>query len=76
MTTTHETAFELKPFSAPLEVGYTKPSRTLHHLMVEGAVARWAYDSTDIDLLVDIERLGEFVAARPLPAGIEMIRVV
>lgn len=66
--------FDLKPYSVPLEVGYTKPSRTMHHLLTEGAVARWAYDSTAIDLLINIERIGGFVAARHLPAGVELIR--
>jgi hypothetical protein len=36
--------FEVRPWSVPLEVGYTLPSRTAAHLMMEGAVARWAYD--------------------------------
>ncbi|MFD7569973.1 hypothetical protein ACFV6U_05490 [Streptomyces sp. NPDC059810] len=39
--------YGLKPFSVPLEVGYTLPSRTMAHLLVEGAVARWPYDERD-----------------------------
>ncbi|MER7671316.1 hypothetical protein ABTY61_23010 [Kitasatospora sp. NPDC096128] len=37
--------------NAPLEVGTTLPSRTLLHLDLEGAVARWRYASTWITLL-------------------------
>lgn len=63
--------FEAKPWKVPLEVGYTLPSRTLMHLTVEGAVARWAYDDTEICLLLDLSRLGEMASTRPLPMGIE-----
>lgn len=63
--------FEVKPWKVPLEVGYTLPSRTLMHLTVEGAVARWAYDDTEICLLLDLSRLGEMAGTRPLPMGIE-----
>ncbi len=63
--------FDVRPTSVPLEVGYTKPSRTLAHLAVEGAVARWAYDDDEIHLLVDLERIGAFVGLRPLPADVE-----
>lgn len=41
---------------APLEIGYTMPSRTLLHLLEFGAVARWPYDSNSITLLVDVTR--------------------
>ena len=34
--------------SAPLEVGYTRSSRTLRHLIEDGALARWPYDSERI----------------------------
>lgn len=30
----------------PLEVGYTRPTATYRHLLVDGGVARWAYGST------------------------------
>ena len=63
--------FDLRPWSVPLEVGYTLPSRTWAHLAVEGAVARWPYGSKEIHLLVCLERLGGFVSTRPLPADIK-----
>jgi len=63
--------FEVRPFTAPLEVGYTHPSRTMAHLLVEGAVARWPYDDDEITLIVNLERLGPFIGARPLPSCIE-----
>ena len=63
--------FEVRPWSVPLEVGYTFPSRTAMHLMLEGAVARWAYDDEEICLLLDLPRLGVAAGTRPLPAGIE-----
>lgn len=37
---------------APLEIGYTLPSRTLMHVLQEGAVARWPYGSDFIWLFV------------------------
>lgn len=37
---------------APLEIGYTQPSRTLLHLLEMGAVARWPYGSDYIRLFV------------------------
>jgi hypothetical protein len=63
--------FEVRPWNVPLEVGYTLPSRTAAHLMMEGAVARWAYDENEICLLLDLPRIGQMVGTRPLPAGIE-----
>lgn len=45
----------IPPFRVPLEVGTTMPSRTLLHLEEDGGVARWAYDSTDLYLLVNLE---------------------
>jgi hypothetical protein len=63
--------FEVRPWSVPLEVGYTLPSRTAAHLMMEGAVARWAYDDREICLLLDLPRIGEMAGTRPLPAGVE-----
>ncbi|MGW4469678.1 hypothetical protein ACWENQ_08395 [Nonomuraea sp. NPDC004354] len=40
------------PGWAPLEIGATTPSRTLLHLLQEGAVARWPYGADHIRLLV------------------------
>lgn len=44
----------LRPCSVPLEVGTTMPSRTLLHLEEDGGVARWAYDSTDLYVLLNL----------------------
>lgn len=63
--------FEVRPWSVPLEVGYTLPSRTMVHLMMEGAVARWAYEDKEICLLLDLARIGTMAGTRPLPASIE-----
>ncbi|MFJ3083006.1 hypothetical protein ACIPJG_25075 [Streptomyces halstedii] len=63
--------FEVRPWRVPLEVGYTLPSRTAAHLMMEGAVARWAYDDNEICLLLDLSRIGGTVGTRRLPAGVE-----
>ncbi|MGW0311996.1 hypothetical protein [Streptomyces flavidovirens] len=63
--------FEVRPWTVPLEVGYTWPSRTAVHLMMEGAVARWAYDDNEICLLLDLPRLGQMAGTRPLPVGVE-----
>lgn len=41
-------------FRVPLEVGTTMPSRTLLHLEEDGGVARWAYDSTDLYILLNL----------------------
>lgn len=63
--------FEVRPWRVPLEVGYTLPSRTLAHLTLEGAVARWAYEDKEVCLLLDLARIGKAAGTRPLPAGIE-----
>lgn len=63
--------FQARPSSVPLEVGYTLPSRTMAHLMMEGAVARWAYEDDEICLLLDLGRIGAWVGTRPLPGGVE-----
>jgi hypothetical protein len=52
------TTHTLAPSTVPLEVGYTKPSRTLMHLRRFGGVARWAYEDDRICLLVNTETLG------------------
>lgn len=44
----------VRPFLVPLEVGTTMPSRTLLHLEEDGGVARWAYDSTDLYVLLNL----------------------
>lgn len=41
----------IPPSRLPLEVGYTKGSRTLLHLAMERGVARWPYGSSRICLL-------------------------
>jgi len=47
---------DLAPRWAPLEIGYTLPSRTMLHMIEDGAVARWAYGSDKIVVLVDVKR--------------------
>jgi hypothetical protein len=68
--------FEVRPSSVPLEVGYTLPSRTFAHLLTEGVVARWPYDDEEVHLLIDLERAGLFMGARPLPADLEPVSVL
>lgn len=63
--------YSVRPGSAPLEVGYTLPSRTMAHLDVEGAVARWAYDDDRVCLLLNVAKLGPWLGIRPLPSNIE-----
>lgn len=43
------------PGSAPLEVGTTAASRTLLHIMQDGRVCRWPYDSEDALLIFKID---------------------
>jgi hypothetical protein len=44
----------VRPFRVPLEIGTTMPSRTLLHLEEDGGVARWAYGSTDLYVLLSL----------------------
>jgi hypothetical protein len=44
----------IQALSVPLEVGTTMPSRTLLHLEEDGGVARWAYGSTDLYVLLNL----------------------
>lgn len=46
----------VKPRKVPLEVGYTKSSRTLCHILEEHALARWPYGDTGISLFVTSDR--------------------
>lgn len=39
----------------PLEIGYTMPSRTLHHLLLNGGVARWPYHHHHLCLFVNLQ---------------------
>lgn len=43
----------------PLEVGYTKPTATYRHLLVDGGVARWAYGSTKLWVFKSVRELVE-----------------
>jgi hypothetical protein len=42
--------------TAPLEIGLTMPSRTMLHLLQDRGVARWAYGSNSIDLILSVDR--------------------
>jgi hypothetical protein len=53
----------VQPFQIPLEVGTTLPSRTLLHLEEDGGVARWAYGSTDLYVLLNLRH--PLLARRP-----------
>ena len=44
----------IAPGSAPLEIGYTLPSRTFTHLLTTGAVWRWPYKSERLLLLAAV----------------------
>lgn len=44
-----------KPGWAPLEVGTTEPSKTLFHMKLYGAVARWPYLQDQITIIVDVD---------------------
>jgi len=60
----------VRPARIPLEVGTTMPSRTLQHLEEDGGVARWAYGSTDLYVLLNMRYpLLDARIAERLPAG-------
>lgn len=40
--------------AVPLEIGYTLPSRTLHHLLQDGGVARWPYHHQNVCVLLNL----------------------
>jgi hypothetical protein len=50
--TGREIVVEIPPRSVPLEVGYTRPDRSICHLLGEKGLARWAYGSKRIYLFV------------------------
>lgn len=45
----------ISDYVVPLEVGYTKAARTLHHLMFSRGIARWAYESEYLYILKVID---------------------
>src|SRR4051794_3110158 len=51
--------FFLQPQVAPLEIGYTHPSRTYRHLELEGGVWRWPYGSDVLWLVAALRRKGD-----------------
>lgn len=55
------------PGGIPLEVGYTKPSRTLQHLVQRGGVARWPYHHRHLWILLSMRT--EHARARSVQAG-------
>lgn len=50
--TANQESVTIPPGNAPLEVGYTFAHKTLQHIREEGRVARWAYGSDVVVLLV------------------------
>lgn len=46
--------FAIEPGRAALEIGSTKPSRTLAHLVRSGTLARWPYGRTRLRLFVNL----------------------
>lgn len=51
--------FDIRNQRIPLEVGYTEGHITYLHLLLDGAVARWAYGSSQIVVLITCNPLGE-----------------
>lgn len=56
----------ITPGSAPLEIGYTLPSRTLTHLLTTGAVWRWPYTSARVWLLAAVVQAEQGWQVEPL----------
>jgi hypothetical protein len=50
--TGREIVVEISPRSVPLEVGLTRPDRTIYHILGEHGLARWPYGSKWIHLFV------------------------
>jgi hypothetical protein len=50
--TGREIVVAIRPYSLPLEVGFTRPDTTVYHILRERGVARWPYGSKRIHLLV------------------------
>jgi hypothetical protein len=40
----------------PLEIGFTRASKTLHHLLLDGGIARWAYGQKVVRVWVTLIR--------------------
>ena len=60
----------LQPGSAPLEIGYTLPSRTWMHLEASGAVFRWPYRSVLVWLVARVDSpllRAQFASGPPAP---------
>jgi len=66
----------LEPGIAPLEIGYTLPSRTLAHLFQEGAVWRWPYGSEQLWLLAAVELRDEGWCVWPFGLDIDPERLL
>lgn len=47
-----ELTYTIDPMQVPLEVGYTKGSVTLQHILTEWGLARWPYNSETLYLFV------------------------
>lgn len=45
----------IEPWSVPLEIGSSSPSRTLLHLVEEGGAARWPYGADWITLFINFK---------------------
>jgi hypothetical protein len=56
----------IEPMSLPLEVGTTLASRTALHLCQDGGVARWAFDSDSVRVLIWVDEPMPVLLARRL----------
>lgn len=63
-----EMSMHVEAHGVPLEVGSSKASRTYLHLLQEGGVARWPYGDDRIYLLLNAERMQQWVTAAPRAA--------